>query len=196
LTANILAIYYLGQHLAINILIIIYYSLGLWDRAFSFLLVTNHIQMKTQQTTIAEVQLIYKSNVKASDRPQVKCSRDAYKIFMENWNPDIIEFVEEFKILLMNRPNAVLGILEISKGGISGTVTDVRVIFQAAIKGNASGIIWAHNHPSGNLNPSESDTRLTQKIKEAGNLMDIQLLDHLILTTDDNFYSFADNGLL
>jgi DNA repair protein RadC len=96
----------------------------------------------------------------------------------------------------MNRSNSVLGILEISKGGISGTVTDVRLIFQAAIKANASGIIVCHNHPSGNLNPSESDTKLTQKIKEAGNLMDIQLLDHLILTTDDNYYSFADNGLL
>ena len=72
----------------------------------------------------------------------------------------------------------------------------MRLIFQAAIKSNASGIIVCHNHPSGNLNPSESDTKLTQKIKEAGNLMDIQLLDHLILTTDDNYYSFADNGLL
>jgi DNA repair protein RadC len=152
--------------------------------------------MKTQQTTIAEVQLIYKSKVKASERLQVKCSRDAYKIFMENWNPDIIEFVEEFKILLMNRSNSVHGILEISKGGISGTVTDVRLIFHAAIKGNASGIICAHNHPSGNLNPSETDSKLTQKIKEAGNLMDIQLLDHLILTTDDNYYSYADNGLI
>jgi DNA repair protein RadC len=171
-------------------------SLVQCDRAFSFLLITNHINMKTQQPTISEVSLIYRSKVKASDRPQVKCSRDAYKIFMENWNPDIIEFVEEFKILLMNRSNSVLGILEISKGGLSGTVTDVRVIFQAAIKCNASGIICAHNHPSGNLNPSESDIKLTHKIKEAGNLMDIQLLDHLIFTTDDNYYSFADNGLL
>jgi DNA repair protein RadC len=96
----------------------------------------------------------------------------------------------------MNRSNSVLGILDISKGGISGTVTDVRVVYLAAIKVNASGIICAHNHPSGNLNPSESDTRLTQKLKEAGNLMDIQLLDHLILTTDDSYYSFADNGFL
>ncbi len=151
--------------------------------------------MKTQQTTISEVSLIYKSKVKASDRPQVKCSRDAYSIFMENWNPDIIEFLEEFKILLMNRSSSVLGILEISKGGISGTVTDVRVIFQAAIKGNASGIICGHNHLSGNLNPSESDTRLTHKIKEAGNLMDIQLLDHLIISEKD-YYSYADNGSL
>jgi DNA repair protein RadC len=67
---------------------------------------------------------------------------------------------------------------------------------QVAIKANASGIIACHNHPSSNLNPSESDTKLTHKIKEAGNLMDIQLLDHLILATDDNYYSFADNGLL
>ena len=96
----------------------------------------------------------------------------------------------------MNRSNSVLGILEISKGGISGTVTDTRIIFAAAIKGNASGIICAHNHPSGNLNPSESDSKITQKIKEAGNLMDIQLLDHIILTMDGEYYSFADNGLL
>lgn len=153
--------------------------------------------MKTQQqTTVSEVQLIYKNKVKASDRIKISCSRDAYKIFIENWNLEIIEFVEEFKILLMNRSNSVLGILEISKGGISGTVTDVRVVFQAAIKGNASGIICAHNHPSGNLNPSESDTRLTQKLKEAGNLLDIQLLDHLIITTEGDYFSYSENGSL
>jgi DNA repair protein RadC len=151
---------------------------------------------QNQQTNVSEVKLSYKNRVKAADRVKISCSRDAYKVFMDNWNPEIIEFVEEFKILLMNRSNSVLGILDISKGGISGTVTDVRVVFQAAIKGNASGIICAHNHPSGNLNPSESDTRLTQKLKEAGNLMDIQLLDHLIIATEDDYYSFADNGLL
>jgi len=85
--------------------------------------------------------------------------------------------------------------LAISKGGISGTVTDVRIVLQAAIKSNASGFIIAHNHPSGNLNPSESDTRITQKIKEAGNVMDIQLLDHLIITPGEDYYSFADNEL-
>ncbi len=152
--------------------------------------------MKTTQTTIAEVSLIYKSKVKASDRPQVKCSQDAYDLFLQNWDTDTIEHVEEFKVLLMNRSNAVLGIMDVSKGGISGTVTDVRIILQAAIKANASGIIVAHNHPSGNLNPSESDTRLTQKIKEAGNLIDIQLLDHLIVILSNKYYSFADNGQL
>jgi DNA repair protein RadC len=150
--------------------------------------------MKTQQTTIAEVQLIYKSKVKASDRKKICCSSDAYKIFLENWNPEIIEFVEEFKILLLNRANSVLGIMEVSRGGISGTITDVRLVFQAAIKANASGIICGHNHPSSNMNPSESDNRITQKIKEAGHILDIQLLDHIILGPDGDYYSYADNG--
>jgi len=85
----------------------------------------------------------------------------------------------------------------ISEGGLSGTVTDVRLIFQYAIKGNCSGIIIAHNHPSGNTNPSESDLKITQKIKEAGNLLEIQLLDYIILTSErDLFRSFADEGQL
>ena len=102
---------------------------------------------------------------------------------------------EEFFCLFLNRANKVIKIEQISKGGISGTVTDVRIILKNAILYTASGLIVAHNHPSGNLNPSESDTRITKKIKEAGNLMDIQLLDHLIISNED-YYSFADNGLL
>jgi DNA repair protein RadC len=104
--------------------------------------------------------------------------------------------VEEFKLLLLNRSNAVLGILSVSKGGISGTVTDIRLIFQGALKTNASGIIICHNHPSGNAYPSESDRKITQKIKEAGNLMDIQLLDHLVILPVEGYYSFADVGIL
>jgi DNA repair protein RadC len=146
--------------------------------------------------TIAEVRLVYKTKIKPSERLKIKSSKDAYEIFIENWDPDSIEHREEFQLLLLNRSNSVLGIFPVSKGGLSGTVTDVRLIYQAAIKANASGIIVCHNHPSGNLNPSESDTKITQKIKEAGNLMDIQLLDHLILTMDGSYYSFADNGLL
>ena len=152
--------------------------------------------MKQQQITISEVKLIYRTRIKASERLKVKCSRDAYDIFIENWDQDTIEHSEEFKLLLLNRSNSVLGIFPVSKGGLSGTITDVRLIYQAAIKANASGIIVCHNHPSGNLNPSESDTKITQKIKEAGNIIDVQLLDHLILTSGGDYYSFADNGLL
>jgi DNA repair protein RadC len=151
--------------------------------------------MKTQ-ISISEVKLVYRTKVKASDRPQIKSSKDAFELFLGSWDLDTIEHVEEFKLMILNRSNTVLGIAAVSKGGISGTVTDIRIILQLAIKSNASGLIVCHNHPSGNLNPSESDTRLTQKIKESGHIMDIQLLDHLIITADNNYYSFADNGLL
>jgi DNA repair protein RadC len=153
----------------------------------------NAIQLK--MFGVSEIELIYKSKVPASLRTKITCSRDCYNLLKENWNSDTLEFFEEFKVLLLNRSNAILGILPLSKGGISGTVTDTRIIMAAALKSNASGLIVAHNHPSGNLNPSESDNKITQKIKSAGELMDIQLLDHLIITAED-YYSFADQGIL
>ncbi|MBI5010883.1 MAG: DNA repair protein RadC [Bacteroidia bacterium] len=126
------------------------------------------------------------------DTPQIKCSKDVADIFQ----PLLADLPhEEFWILFLNRSNRVISRMKLSQGGISGTVTDVRIVMKKAIENLASGIIVCHNHPSGNLNPSESDTKITQKIKEAGNLMDIQLLDHLIIS-DKDYYSFADNGLL
>jgi DNA repair protein RadC len=124
--------------------------------------------------------------------PQIKCSKDVADIFQPLLS-DLSH--EEFWILYLNRSNKVIDRNKLSQGGISGTVTDVRIVMKRAIECLASGIIVCHNHPSGNLNPSESDSRITQKIKEAGNLMDIQLLDHLIIS-DKDYYSFADNGLL
>ncbi|MBE0674349.1 MAG: JAB domain-containing protein [Bacteroidales bacterium] len=143
---------------------------------------------------VSEVTLTYKTRVNPKDRIKVTSSKDAYKLFFDSWNKNTIEHVEEFKLLLLTRSNSVLGILSVSKGGISGTVTDIRLIFQGALKTNASGIIVCHNHPSGNALPSESDRKITQKIKEAGNLMDIQLLDHLIILPVEGYYSFADDG--
>ena len=152
--------------------------------------------MKTQQTTISEVRLVYRTKVKASERLQVKCSKDAFDIFMDNWDLDSIEHIEEFKLLLLTRSNKVLGIASISKCGISGIVTDVRIILQYAIKANESGIIICHNHPSGNVQPSESDIAITRKIKESGIVMDIQLLDHLIIVPEGNYYSMGDEGIV
>jgi DNA repair protein RadC len=123
---------------------------------------------------------------------QIKCSKDVADIFQPILS-DLLH--EEFWILFLNRSNKVINRMKLSQGGLSGTVTDVRIIMKKAIECLASGIIVCHNHPSGNLNPSESDTKITQKIKEAGNLMDIQLLDHLIISEKD-YYSFADNGIL
>ena len=123
---------------------------------------------------------------------QIKSSKDVADIFQ----PLLADLIhEEFWILFLNRSNKVINRMKLSQGGVSGTVTDVRMVMKKAIEYLASGIIVCHNHPSGNLNPSESDTKITQKIKEAGNLMDIQLLDHLIIS-DKDYYSFADNGLL
>jgi DNA repair protein RadC len=97
--------------------------------------------------------------------------------------------------MLLNRANKVLGIAQISQGGISGTVTDVRIILQYALKANASGIILCHNHPSGNTEPSESDLRITSKLKDAALVNDINLLDHLIITSE-GYYSMADMGCI
>jgi DNA repair protein RadC len=152
--------------------------------------------MKTQLTSISEVRLVYRTKIKASERLQVKCSKDAFDIFMENWDLDSIEHFEEFKLMLLSRSNMVLGIASISKGRINATLADFRIILQFAIKANASGMIICHNHPSGALTPSESDTKIAQKIRDAGLLLDIQLLDSLILTMDGTYHSFADNGLL
>jgi len=152
--------------------------------------------MKTQHTNISEVKLVYRTKVKASERLQVKCSKDAFDIFMGSWDLDTIEHIEEFKLMLLTRSNKVLGVASISKGGINGTVIDVRIILQYAIKANASGIIICHNHPSGNFQPSESDMAITRKVKESCNLMDIQLLDHLILVPEGRYYSMGDEGII
>jgi DNA repair protein RadC len=152
--------------------------------------------MKQSEIIISEVKLIYRTKVKASERLQVKSSKDAFEIFMEQWDPGTIEHVEEFKLMLLTRSNKVLGIVSISKGGISGTVTDVRIILQYAIKANASGLIIYHNHPSGNLQPSESDLAITRKVKDSAVLMDIQLLDHLIIIPEGRYYSMADEGFI
>ncbi len=148
-----------------------------------------------RQFEVAEIQLSYKTNVKPSLRPKINSSVDTHNILLKSWDDSKIEFVEQFKVLLLNRANKVLGILDVSTGGVSGTVADPKVIFVAAIKTNACAIIMAHNHPSGNLRPSQADIDLTRRMKEGGKLLEIQLLDHVIVTTE-GYYSFADEGLV
>jgi DNA repair protein RadC len=144
-------------------------------------------------TIAAALELGRRRNLSESpESMQIKCSGDVALIF----RPLLSDLPhEEFWILFLNRSNRVIGRMKLSQGGVSGTVTDVRMIMKKAIEYLASGIIVCHNHPSGNLNPSEADSKITQKIKEAGSLMDIQLLDHLIIS-DKDYYSFADNGLI
>ena len=144
---------------------------------------------------VCEVELVYKSRIKPSQRPQVTNSKEVYKLLKRNWDLSKIELVEQVKVLLLSQANKVLGISEVSSGGMTGTVADPKIIFTTALKAAACNIILVHNHPSGNLKPSRADIELTRKIKDAGRLLDIDVTDHLIIS-DEGFYSFADEGLL
>jgi DNA repair protein RadC len=146
-------------------------------------------------TRVAEVELVYKTNVKPSERPKINSVKDCYQLLKELWNENTIEMQEEFKVMLLNRGNKVIGIYQASAGGLTGTVADPRLILAAAIKSLAVSIILSHNHPSGNLKPSRADEELTQKIKVAASYHDIRVIDHIIITSE-GYYSFADEGVL
>jgi len=153
------------------------------------------MKTKTLFNTVAgEVQLAYSIGIPYADLKSVKSSRDAESIFRLIWE-EPIELYESFYILLLNKANRVLAYRRISTGGVTGTVVDPKSIFQAALLTNASALILAHNHPSGNLNHSEADARITTKVKHAGELLDISVLDHLIIN-GDSYFSFADEGIL
>ena len=143
---------------------------------------------------MTEVEITYKNSVPFDQMRKVSCSSDAAQYFRETWT-DRMEYVEEFRILCLNRANKVLGWACISRGGMTSTVADPKVIFQIALKTCASSIILGHNHPSGNTKPSESDIRLTNKLKKAGSSLDLPVIDHLIITAD-SYFSFADEGML
>lgn len=144
---------------------------------------------------VSEVELVYKTKVKLSERLQIKSSRDAFSLLRSTWNQGKIEYFEQFKILLLNNSLKVLGLYEMSSGGITGTIADLRMIFAAALKANATCFMIVHNHPSGNIQPSEADKAMTKKIKKSGELLDIKLVDHLIISSE-SYYSFADDGAL
>jgi DNA repair protein RadC len=126
------------------------------------------------------------------EKPQIATSKDAFDLL----KGDMMDLpTEEFWVLLMNRAHRVIKKKRVSEGGVAGTVADPKVIFKMALEELACGIIVAHNHPSGNLQASQSDIDLTKKLKEAGKLMEIQLLDHLIIA-NQKYLSFADEGLI
>ena len=144
---------------------------------------------------VSEISVSYKPNFKACERPKITSSKDIYNLLYNNWDLNRIELQEQFKVVLLNRNNKVLGIFEASTGGMAGTVADPKLIFSTALKACASYVILSHNHPSGNLKPSQADIALTQKLKQAGSFLEIEVLDHVILS-NEGYYSFADEGLL
>lgn len=126
------------------------------------------------------------------DKPKIVCSRDSYNAIA----PLLMDLPhEEFWILLLNQANRVIGRKKVSMGGTTGTVVDAKVVFKKAIEGKAVSIILSHNHPSGSLYPSQADLHLTQKLKSAGQVLDIKVLDHLIIS-ERGYYSFADEGTM
>ena len=147
--------------------------------------------MKTE--TLSEIQVSYKPGLISSKI--IIDSQTAFDILAALFPPETICLQEQFVVLYLNRANRVIGSYQLSKGGITGTIADIRLILSVALKTAATGIILAHNHPTGNLKPSEADRQITERIKQAGKLMDIELLDHIILSSE-GYYSFADDGKL
>jgi len=152
--------------------------------------------MKSKHYTIHEMELVYLPNYKIADKPILKSSSAVYDLLYGIYNPNTIRCQEEFIVIYLNNSNRVIGTQKISKGGIIATVVDTRLILGTALKSLSTGIIISHNHPSGNREPSENDKQLTSKLKNACNLLDIKLLDHIIVTPDDGYFSFADESLL
>lgn len=142
---------------------------------------------------LAEIKVSYSTVIE--DKIKITGSDQIYSLALEHWDMNTIEFQEEAKMILLNRNNSVLGIYYLSKGGLASTILDIKIVLSVALKSNSSSIVLLHNHPSGNLNPSECDIRITKRIKAACELLDLKLLDHLILTKS-GYFSFAREGLI
>jgi DNA repair protein RadC len=142
---------------------------------------------------VSEVELTYKNNVPYNQRQKISNSQGAYEILTNLFPENTMDYRETFIVLYLNRANQVLGYSVISQGGTSNTTVDIKMVIQTALLANASCIMLAHNHPSGNLHPSLDDNRITNRIIEAARLFDITVLDHIIIT-NESYYSFTDNG--
>ncbi len=144
--------------------------------------------------TISEIEVAYRPLSKTILNP-ITQSKDAYDLIIREWDDNILEMIEEVKVIFLNRTNKQVGIYNLAKGGITGCVVDIRIILSIALKTLATGIILVHNHPSGNLKPSTEDKKITNELQKACEIMNITLLDHLIVTRK-GFFSFADTNLI
>jgi DNA repair protein RadC len=143
--------------------------------------------------TVAEIQVSYSSCIANENRVKIIHAHTAEKLFRQVWNKDKLELQESFKVMLLNRNNQLLGIVTISEGGIAHVQVDVKLLLGIVLKSAASGIVLAHNHPSGNCKPSQLDFRLQKEVQEKCKFFGIEVLDHIILTAD-SFYSFKQNN--
>lgn len=146
------------------------------------------------QSIMAEMNISYKTKHQMQSK-KIDGGPAASDYLKSLWNDDLIEYQEEFICLFLNRANNIIGWIKVSSGGTAGTLVDPKIVFSSALLSGASSIILSHNHPSGNLNTSEADRQITNKLVAAGKLLDIKVLDHIIITKE-SYYSFADNGLM
>ena len=144
--------------------------------------------------TIANLELKAKKTPSNFEKVKIVSSKDAFKVIKQFYFDDI-DIFESFFILCLNRNNQTIAYAKISQGGVTGTVVDIKLIAKYAIDCLASGVILAHNHPSGDLKPSPEDLAITKRIKEGLKILDISVLDHLILTSQ-GYLSFGDEGIL
>ena len=142
---------------------------------------------------LTEILISYKN--KNQDAVKVSSSVEVYNFILNHWDDDTLDIQENVKMLLLNSSNTILGVYDVSRGGINSTVIDLRLVLSVALKCLASSILLVHNHPSGNINPSDQDREFTKKIKSACKFLEIQLFDHIIITRYD-YFSFADNGYI
>ncbi len=147
--------------------------------------------MKELTQTASEIQVSYIPKKTLGNK--ISCSEDAYQLLKDFYPQETISLQERFVVAYLNRAHNVIGVYEASVGGLTGTIADPRLIVSVALKIAATSIILSHNHPSGNLNPSNTDQELTNKIREACKHLDINVLDHIIITPK-TFYSFADSS--
>ncbi len=145
---------------------------------------------------VNEIKISYTEKNTTSIIKSITNSFEVAQLLFEDWDSGTIGLQESFKVVLLNNSNKVKGIYQVSQGGITGTIVDLRILFAVVLKSLSVGIILVHNHPSGKLMPSETDKRLTERIKNAADFFNIKVLDHLIITPSGEHYSFADNGLL
>jgi len=147
--------------------------------------------------TVSEMGIYWKS--KSKEKKNIRNSREAYHIFKpfyDNWG--VMEQKEIFSVAYLNNDNKVIAVLKVSEGAATSTIVDIPFIFRGAIMTNAVAIILCHNHPSGKLNPSEQDKNITKQIIDAAKLLQMQIIDHMIITESEfeNYYSFADEGII
>jgi DNA repair protein RadC len=144
---------------------------------------------------MSEIKAVYRSRTKPKDRTQILAATSAADYLREIWNKDTLELKEDFVMVCLNTAHQALGWVKVSSGGFSSTNVDPKVVFSLALQVGASALIFAHNHPSGLVEPSTEDRQLTEKLVKGARLLHIKVLDHLILGKDTVF-SFAEHGLL